>query len=118
MRLMQYLEASDFSDDLCRRLAGILYASWRAGETPQAAELINRFTEEEEEAARVSEIFSAELPEELSAEEKNRLLAENVRRIKRGSLDAALRAQTDGRKLQEIIQQKAKWEKQAISLID
>ena len=111
---MTYLEPEDFSDPVCRGLAEELFPVWKSGARPAPASLLNREAEEEEKKG-ISEVVSAELPEE-AEEERERILAESIRRIRRESLDRMLRQGPDGKKLQEIIREKAALEKRQIRL--
>ena len=113
-KLMTYLEPEDFSDPVCRGLAAELFPAWKSGARPAPASLLNREAEEEEKKG-ISEVVSAELPEE-AEEEQERILAESIRRIRRESLDRMLRQGPDGKKLQEIIREKAALEKRQIRL--
>ncbi|MDD6212543.1 MAG: DNA primase, partial [Clostridiales bacterium] len=114
--LMKYLDPEDFSHELFHDLAETAWAAWKQGKRPEAAAVINRYMEDEEKRSETAAVFNTVLPEGLTSAEEERILTESVRRLRKASLDAAARKETDPRKLQDIILEKAKWETLHISL--
>ena len=115
-RLSEYLTPEDFTDEICRMLAEELWPAARRGEVISASALMDRYAEDEEMRGRISEVFAADLPEELSEAESDRILAENIRRVKRHALDEEARKTQDPARMQQIIREKANIEKQVIRL--
>ncbi|MCD8124807.1 MAG: hypothetical protein LUE23_07190, partial [Lachnospiraceae bacterium] len=108
--IREYLAPEDFTDAVCGRMAQLIWAAWREGQQPEPASLMNYFLDSEEERSQVAAVFNTELPPERTAEERKKILAESIRRIRKNSLDQAARRETDRERLQEIIRQKARVE--------
>lgn len=90
-RLGQLVEATDFSLSLYRELwEKILKDKPGAGELLPAS-LLTQFLEHEEEGKLVAAVFSRSLSQSLPAEERARVLTENLRRLRRQRLNASLR---------------------------
>ncbi len=111
--IREYLTPGDFTDAVCGQMAQLVWAAWKEGRQPEPASLMNHFLDSEEERSQVAAIFNTELPPERNEEEKKKILAESIRRIRKNSLDQAARRGTDRGRLQEIIRQKARVETRA-----
>lgn len=115
-RLTEYLDPADFTDPVCRRLAEMIWPAAVRGEKPSAADLIDRCAEDEETRHRMAAVFALDLQEEMTPEEKERVLCESIRRVKRHALDTAMKQEENRSRLQEIIMQKAQIPKMKIRL--
>lgn len=75
------IEEDDFTDDFCRRLAGMIFTLCKEGQTPVHARIITRF-EEAEEQQKAALILSPSLYEDkISESERKRAFADLVVRI-------------------------------------
>ena len=99
-----------------RAVADHIFGALMKGEPVNPAGILNRFLEEEDKRNQVAAVFNTALSEELSKEEREKIWTETVRRVKRNRLDAQVREETDPRRLQELILQKARLETLHISL--
>jgi len=77
----------DFTDELYRRVAGILYEQYEKGEGNPAA-IVGMFHDDEEQQRRVTEIFHAALPGPEEPGEREKALRDVISRVKRDSLEA------------------------------
>lgn len=96
----------DFTEPLYHTVAELLYRQQEEG-TMNPAQIMNRFTDEEEHR-RVAELFHTRLPEISTAQEKEKALKETVVRIKQYSLDEASKSldATDMEGLQRLMEGK------------
>jgi len=109
-KIIQYITPEDFLDETFRQVAEAVFASLAAGEHVQPAGILNRFLDDEEKRNQVAAVFNTTLDPEITREEREKILAETVRRVKRHYLDQAVRSETDPLRLQELIRQKARLE--------
>jgi len=109
-KIIQYITPEDFLDETFRQVAEAVFASLAAGEHVQPAGILNRFLDDEEKRNQVAAVFNTTLDPEVTREEREKILAETVRRMKRHYLDQAVRSETDPLRLQELIRQKARLE--------
>ena len=109
-KIIQYITPEDFPDETFRQVAEAVFASLAAGEHVQPAGILNRFLDDEEKRNQVAAVFNTTLDPEVTREEREKILAETVRRVKRHYLDQAVRSETDPLRLQELIRQKARLE--------
>jgi len=109
-KIIQYITPEDFLDETFRQVAEAVFASLAAGEHVQPAGILNRFLDDEEKRNQVAAVFNTTLDPEVTREEREKILAETVRRVKRHYLDQAVRSETDPLRLQELIRQKARLE--------
>ena len=116
-QLMKYLSPEDFSDAICREIAGAFWADWKAGKEAEPARALTAFAEDEEQRNQAAAVFQTELPEDIDEREEDHILSESVRRIRSQSLIRAASAEKDVAKLQQIIQEKARIEHAEIVLI-
>ncbi len=114
--LASYLEPEDFPDPVYRKLAEAIWQYKESDALPEAASFLNLFLTEEDGRSRVAAVFNTVLPEEYNAAEGEKLLAENIRRLKKTSLDRRAREERDPRRLQAIIMQKVEFEHKKIQL--
>ena len=83
--IRQYISPEDFTEELFRRTARILYQQKKHGEI-KAADIIST-SEDEEEAREIAELFHAKLNEIETNAEKEKALKETIVRVKQNSLD-------------------------------
>lgn len=105
----KYLGPEDFTTELYRRVAGMLFEQLEDGQV-SLARLLNPFTDSEEQT-EITSLFHADIHLE-SQEEKNRAFADALIRIKENSLREQTEklAPTDIEGLQRLIQEKKKLE--------
>lgn len=115
-RLAEYLSPGDFTDPVCRRLSEILWKAAVRGEKPEAADLLDDMSWDEDMRREAAAVFAMDFEENLSEAERRKILEESVRRIRRQALDTAMRQETDPAKLQKIIALRAKADKEPIRL--
>lgn len=105
----------DFSDDLYKEAAAMVFEELAGGEV-NPAKILNHFIEGEEQYREVAALFHASLSESLNNEEQKRAFAETVKRIKRNSLEEQSRRAADIAGLQKIIRQQSELENLQITL--
>lgn len=76
----------DFTEELYRRVAALLYEQYEKG-VANPAQIISTFSDEEEQRT-VAGLFHARLPELTSPKEQEKALRDVINRIKRSSLEA------------------------------
>jgi DNA primase len=113
-KISTVINEDDFSEPVYNKVAALLFAQIRAGDT-NPAKIIDQF-ESEEEHREVSALFHMPLREELSRQEKEKALNETVLRIRRHSLEEKSRKVTDVKELQDLIRQQQKLQSVKISL--
>lgn len=103
-----YIVPSDFSGDLYRTVAELLYEQYRAGEV-NPAKIMNHFTDEEEHR-EVASLFHTKIRELKTVKEQEKALKETVLRVKNHSIEEATRnlEPTDMRGLQRLMEVKSK----------
>ena len=84
-----YITPSDFSGDLYRTVAELLYEQYRAGDV-NPAKIMNHFTDEEEHR-EVASLFHTKIRELTTAKEQEKALKETVLRVKNHSIEEATR---------------------------
>ena len=105
-QLSSLLREEDFRAELHRAIFRRILADREAGRKTVPAALVSACLENEEEARQTAAVFTHALPEDLSAQERARILTENLRRLRRRSLDEALReAAGDPVRMQKIIRE-------------
>lgn len=109
-RLRKMLSPEDFAGPVYRPVAEAILGALERGEPVQPAALLSQFLEEEEKRNQVAAVFNTALSEETTKEEREKILTETVRRLKRVRLDRQVREETDPRRLQELILEKARLE--------
>jgi DNA primase len=113
-KISTVINEDDFSEPVYHKVAALLFAQIRAGDT-NPAKIIDQF-ESEEEHREVSALFHMPLREELSRQEKEKALNETVLRIRRHSLEEKSRKVTDVKELQDLIRQQQTLQSVKISL--
>ena len=108
------LEPEDFTEELYRKVAAMVYEGLERG-TLTPAGILSHFINDEEEYKEVAALFNTSLSE-LTREEKERAFSETVKRVKRYSLEEKSRSVTDIASLQKLIQEQAKINTLNISL--
>ena len=101
-RICDVIEEQDFTEDLYRQAAVLLFAQLREGK-PNPGEILSHFINDEEQYREVASIFNTKLKEGMTKEEKNRAFRETVLRVKKNSLDYASRNVQDIAQLQAIV---------------
>ena len=114
-KLKDYIGPEDFTEDLYRRAAALLFDNLEKGQDNPAG-ILNHFINDEEEYKEVAALFHTTLKDISSREEREKALEETVRRVKRHSLDEASRNASDIETLQEIIRKQAELSQLHISL--
>ena len=105
-KIKPYIGPEDFTEDLYRRTAALLFEELEKGEVNPAG-ILNHFINDEEEYKEVAALFHTTLQQLSTKEEQQKALEETVRRVKRHSLDEAGKAAADIVTLQEIIRKQA-----------
>ncbi|MDF2802580.1 MAG: primase [Anaerocolumna sp.] len=114
------IEPSDFTEDLYRQVAGMLFEQYKTEGRVTPAKILNYF-ESKEEQKEAASLFNVELRTEMSDLEKTKALNETVLRIKKNSLDLQSKKaieKNDILALQNIIREQADLQKLHISLND
>ncbi len=84
-----YITPSDFSGDLYRTVAELLYEQYEAGDV-NPAKIMNHFTDEEEHR-EVASLFHTKIRELTTVKEQEKALKETVLRVKNHSIEVATR---------------------------
>lgn len=113
-RISKYISPEDFTDDLYREVATLLFEQLSEGKV-NPAKIISHF-EDEEAHATVARLFNTEINGELDIREKERAINETLKRIKKYSLDLKSAKVADIAQLQAIIKEQAELETLHISL--
>lgn len=105
-KISPYLGAEDFTEDLYRQAAEMVFSQYREGRLNPAG-IISRFTEEEQQR-EIAALFNARLKEVTTAAEKEKALRETVIRLKENSIQYRSRhlQPTDMEGLQKLIADK------------
>lgn len=93
-RVRAILRETDMPQENYRQLYRLIVEG-KTGEPLQPGALLSRLVEDGEMNQLAAEVFSYSFSETLSPGEKSRLLSENLRRLRRAALQAALRSNTD-----------------------
>lgn len=84
--IKKHLAPDDFTEELYKDVATMVFEQYEADGRVNPARIIGRFESTEEQSA-VADIFSAPVREEMTDAEKNKMLTDTVKRIKKHSLD-------------------------------
>ena len=105
-QIEKYIKPADFSGELYRTVAHLLYEQYDAGEV-NPAKLMNHFTDEEEHR-EVAGLFHTKIKELSTAAEQEKALKETVIRVKSHSIEEATRnlEPTDIQGLQRLMEDK------------
>lgn len=113
--LEEYLHTEDFTDDLTRKVAGMVFEQYKKTGKVSPAYILNHF-EEEEEQKKIAEMFNTELNLD-SGEDKRKALQDVLIRLKRSSLDVRLKNLdwSDMEEVRKVTEERRKFEKFKIS---
>ena len=102
-----YITPSDFSEDLYRRTARILFDQYEQTGEVNPASIVSRFINEEEQR-EIASLFNARLQEVESRQEREKALKDTILRMKRASVERASSTlgPTDMAGLQKLIADK------------
>ncbi len=106
LKIKKWITPADFTVDLYRQTAEMVFAQLEQGGVSPAG-ILNHFINDEEEYRDVAQVFNTELPAGMTKEEREKAFLETVKRVKKNSLDAAGRSATDMATLQRIIKEQA-----------
>ena len=109
-RISQYIRPDDFTGDIYRKVAGLLYEQRRTGEI-RPAEVLNHFTEDEEHREAAA-LFNTRIRDLRTKEEEEQALKDTILRVKRHSIDVRTMDldPADMAGLQEIMAEKRRLE--------
>ena len=113
-KIHPYIGKKDFIDPLCQKVAGMLFEQIENGDL-NPAKIISTF-EQEEEQKEVAGLFHRPLRKELNKLEKERVLNDTVKLVKKNYLDYISKNAVNIQQLQEAVVEKAKLQKMHISL--
>ena len=104
----KYIHPDDFTEELFRTVAGLMYRQYEQGEL-NPAKILNHFTEEEEHREAAS-LFHTKIRELSTKGEREQALKETILRVKSNSIDAQTRklSPTDMAGLQKLMEEKRK----------
>lgn len=115
-RLSGWLGAEDFFEEPYNRVAGYVFDEYEESGTVSPARIINKF-EEVNEQTIVAGLFDRHLPEEdFDKAEKEKVLNEIVKRIRKQNIDRLARTAEKPEELQKLMVMMAQLEKLHISL--
>ena len=105
-QISRYITPEDFTKDLYRKVATLLFEQYENGEV-NPAQIMNYFTEEEEHREAAS-LFHTRIKELTTKQEEEKAIKETIIRVKRYSIDEATRklAPTDIQGLQQLMNAK------------
>ena len=86
-QIKKYIVPEDFTKELYRTVAELLYVQYEAGEV-NPAKVMNHFTDEEEHR-EVAELFHTKIRELTTKEEQEKALKETIIRVKYNSIEFA-----------------------------
>jgi len=113
--IKDYISPSDFIESIYHKVASLLFEQLEHGEV-NPAKIINGF-QQEEEHKEVASLFNSPLNENLSVGDKEKVLNDTIKNIKKNKLDYLSRTTTDINQLQNIINEQADLQKMHIKLI-
>ena len=104
----KYIHPDDFTEELFRTVAELMYRQYELGEL-NPAKILNHFTEEEEHREAAS-LFHTKIRELSTKGEREQALKETILRVKSNSIDAQTRklSPTDMAGLQKLMEEKRK----------
>ncbi len=107
-QIKKYVAPSDFTEELYRTVAEILYEQLETGEL-SPAQILDHFTEEEEHR-EVASLFNTRIQKLSTEEEKERALEEVIIRVKNNSIDRRMQAlnPADISGFQKLVEEKGK----------
>ncbi len=110
-KISQYIHPEDFTGEIYREVARLLYEQHEKGEV-RPAEILDHFTEEEEHRTAAS-LFHTRIRELRTKEEEEQALKDTILRVKRHSIDARTMDldPTDMAGLQRLMEEKRSLER-------
>jgi DNA primase len=112
-KIQGIIEPSDFTEDLYKQVAEMLFTQYKQDHSVTPAKIINYF-ESKEEQNEAASLFTTGIRGEMSGTELKKALEETILRIKKNSLDLQSKAaieKNDIEALQKIIRQQADLQK-------
>ena len=106
--LHDYLHTEDFTDDLTRQVAEMVFAQYRAAGKVSPASILNHFQDEEEQK-KIAEMFNTELNLDSDAD-KQKALQDVLLRLKQSTLDVHLKEALDIESITRAAQEKKAFE--------
>lgn len=105
-QIKKYISPEDFTEELYRTVARMLYEQYEAGAV-NPAQIMNKFTDEEEHR-QVAELFHTRIRELSTVQEQEKALKETVMRVKEYSMQVAAKrlSPTDIEGLQRLMADK------------
>ncbi|MCD8366207.1 MAG: DNA primase [Clostridiales bacterium] len=115
-RIGDYITPEDFTEEVYRRVAGILYEQHAHGEV-NPAQIVSMFPDEEQQR-EVAALFHARLESLDEKRDREKALNETVRRVKHNSIEYRFKhsEQTDAAGLQNLIEERKRLAKLHISI--
>ena len=109
-KISRYITPDDFTGEIYRKVAGLLYEQRQKGEL-NPAQILNHFTEEEEHRQAAS-LFHTRIRELKTKEEREQALKETILRVKSHSIDVKTMnlSPDDLAGLQHLMEEKRKLE--------
>lgn len=106
-KISKYIMPEDFTEEIYRSVAKILYAQFREQGTVNPAQIISMFQNEEEQR-EIAGLFNATIREVKTKEEKEKALRETIVRIKQNSIKyrSGTLAPTDMEGLMKLVEDK------------
>lgn len=106
--ISQYIHPEDFTEELYKTVAELLYEQYAEGEL-NPAKILNHFTEEEMHREAAS-LFHTRIRELSTKQEREQALEETILRVKKNSIDVQMRQldPTDMAGLQRLMEEKGK----------
>lgn len=115
-RLKGIITADDFSDEPCHSLAELLFSQYKSEGTIVPARILNSFQDVNEQTA-VANILNKNIPDDKNDKyEKEKILNEIVKRIRKQSIDRMTRNAANPEELQSLMIMRADLQKLHISL--
>ena len=104
-KLRPYLAPEDFTEELYRRVAGLLFAQYEAEGAVNPAKIVSMFPDEAEQR-EIAGLFNAGIQELVTREEREKALREIVIRVRGHSLDEQIRGTNDAKVMLELMKKK------------
>ena len=102
--VLRYVRPEYIYDETNRAVADRIFEDLKHGRPVNPAAVLDSLSQEEETRARVAELFNTY---SVGAEDRQAVLLENIRQLKRRYINDILREETDPRRLQALIAEKA-----------
>lgn len=115
-RIKEYIDADDFFDELCRKIAKLLFSQYEKEGRVVPARILNSFQDAGDQTA-AADILNRSIPD-YSADkyEKEKVLNEIVKRIRKQNIDRMTRNAARPEELQNLMIMRADLQKMHISL--